>query len=101
MGEVQESLKDFLNERFVQKVQLESYHRELERYGARNIEIAEAIHDLDSGFISYLLSQFEGDEREEFRWKAAIKMVDLYLSAFNYTTQQKYELAERNRKALL
>lgn len=98
---IQEHLNPFINSRAILKIQLESYNRELERYGEGNIEIAEKIHDLDSSFVTYLLCQTEGDEREEFRWKMGMKSVDMYLSTFGYTLDQKHDLAEKNRKALM
>ena len=34
----------------------------------------------------------QGDEGEQYRWQVALKAIDLFLDAFNYTTEQKKDL---------
>ncbi|MGR3811069.1 lantibiotic dehydratase [Jiulongibacter sp. NS-SX5] len=90
-------LQPFLTNRLIFKTQLETYHREMERYGPQNIHLAEAIHSLDAYFISYVLSQYEEGIQEDIRWKLGLKLIDVYMNAIGLDLEEKYNLAEQKR----
>lgn len=77
------------------KVQTDTYQREMERYGHSLVEAAEELFFTDSKMKLEFLSLTEGDERERFRWLWAIRGVDELLNAFDYSTDNKYELMQQ------
>lgn len=82
-------LQPFLENGFIWKEQVESYTRELERYGSNAIEIAESFFYYDSVTLLEMLALTEGDAREEIRWIWAIRAIDELLNSFNFSLQQK------------
>lgn len=66
----------------VDQVQIDPYIRELERYGAKNIEELESIFHVDSeAFISFLKEASE-HRISTLRWMYALKAIDLLLTDF-------------------
>ncbi len=78
----------------VWKIQTDTYQREMERYGANTMILSEQLFYYDSQCIVDMLDRIDGDEGEEIRWLFAIKAVDVLLSDFNYSMEQKSELME-------
>lgn len=78
----------------VWKVQTDTYQREMERYGANTMILSEQFFYYDSQCIVNMLDMIDGDEGEEIRWLFAIKAVDVLLTDFNYSMEQKRELME-------
>jgi lantibiotic biosynthesis protein len=97
-GEVAETFLSHIEamdkEGFVSQVQIDTYQREIERYGDNLIEQAEDIFFLDSKIKLKFLSLTEGDERERFRWLWGFRGVDELLNAFEYPLETKYELMQ-------
>ncbi|GAB5525237.1 MAG: hypothetical protein Roseis2KO_31090 [Roseivirga sp.] len=87
------SLLPFSDEDLISKVQLEDYHRELERYGHNTIEEAETLFLHDSQFVVNLLDLIEGPEGEELRWLLAMRAIDSLLSVFDYELEEKLSFA--------
>ncbi len=85
-------LKDLIHKDLIWKIQTDTYHREIERYGANTIVEAESLFFYDSIMISTLISMIEGDEGEEIRWLFGLKAIDNLLDSFRYTETQKIEL---------
>ncbi len=95
---VQEYLLPFLQQQLIWNIQNDVYKRELDRYGYQTIENAEQLFYHDSVSILKFLNLTEGDVREELRWQWAIRSIDEWLTAFNYTIEQKIILLEQLRK---
>ena len=76
------------------KIQTDTYQREMERYGTNTMMLSEQLFYYDSQCIVDMLDRIDGDEGEEIRWLFAIKAVDVLLSDFNYSMEQKRELVE-------
>lgn len=81
-------------EDLIWKIQTDTYHRELERYGRNTMELSETLFYYDSKAISDFLSLIEGDEGEELRWLFGLRMVDTLLECFSYTLENKIYLVE-------
>lgn len=80
----------------IKKVQLDTYGREIERYGAKSIELAERIFDLDSGhIIGFLRRQKEHPESETLRWQLGLAIFEDYLTAFGYTGHSRAAFIQR------
>ena len=82
------------NEDLVSSVQVDTYSRELERYGKSTINQLENFFFIDSKTTLEMLDLIEGDEGETYRWHFACLTVDLLLSNFDYVEIQKLELLD-------
>ncbi len=89
-----EPIKEYIEEDLVWKVQIDTYQREIERYGVKTIEQSEALFFYDSRMIIDFLDMVEGDEGEELRWLFGIRAIDTLLSDFGYDDDRKLTLLE-------
>src|SRR4030095_14023451 len=64
----------------------------VERYGFDTIHLSEEIFFNQSVAVLNFISMLEGDEGEQYRWQVALKAIDLFLDAFNYSMEQKRDL---------
>ncbi|KIO77430.1 hypothetical protein TH53_09115 [Pedobacter lusitanus] len=74
------------------KSQIDSYRREMERYGENGIEYAESIFHADSTAQLNFLSLTGADDREDKRWIWGMKAADRLLDDFALSLQQKSSL---------
>jgi lantibiotic biosynthesis protein len=80
------------------RVQLDTYEREVERYGGDDaIELAEEIFHADSDAVLAILRGLPGDSGAELRWRAAMAGIDLLLEDFGLTLDEKRAIARRAR----
>lgn len=77
----------------VHKIQLDTYKRELERYGHYAFEEIESIFFADSAATAGLLNMLSGDEGEHFRWLTGLKGVDMLLNDLGFTLEDKKAFA--------
>lgn len=73
----------------VWKIQVDTYNRELERYGYSLITYGESIFHIDSNCILSILKCVNKTKNEHYRWMVALKLVDSFLSDFSFTLEQK------------
>jgi lantibiotic biosynthesis protein len=92
---IKESIQPFENEGLIWKIQVETYQREIERYGAEVMELTETLFCEDSTAVLQMLDQTWGDEREPIRWQWGLKMIDTYLSDFGLNLPEKKNLMEK------
>lgn len=91
--ELKNALHPYVANDVIYKIQTDTYIRELERYGAQNIETSEMLFFKES----QLLVQFRGMiEDESLYFLTIIKMIDQLLHSFGYDSLQKLELAHAN-----
>jgi thiopeptide-type bacteriocin biosynthesis protein len=75
-----ERLRPFLQDGRVWKVTLETYEREVERYGGEHgIPLAERVFHADSEAVLAIVEQLSGDEGAEARWRLAVRGTDALL----------------------
>ena len=91
--------KEFIDQDLVWKIQVDSYQREIERYGVRSMEMGETLFFYDSRMIVDMLDMIEGDEGERIRWLFGLRAVDSLLSDFRYSMEEKYDLVTRLRES--
>jgi len=79
------------------KVQLDTYNRELERYGKNLIEEAESVFYADSECMLSILKRLNSNEN--YRWMIALKLINELLSDFGLNTEEKQKLMNDLEKA--
>ncbi|MEX0315615.1 MAG: thiopeptide-type bacteriocin biosynthesis protein [Allomuricauda sp.] len=83
---------DFVKQDLIWKIQVDTYQRELERYGANTMELSEALFYQDSLLVVNFLNMIEGDEGEELRWLFALRVMDAQLNSFTFGDNEKLVL---------
>ncbi|MBC9797626.1 thiopeptide-type bacteriocin biosynthesis protein [Sinomicrobium weinanense] len=86
--------RDYQEKDLIWKVEVDTYKRELERYGNNTMELAETLFFHDSEMITAFLDMIEGDEGEELRWLFSLRAMDALLDSFQYTEEEKLALME-------
>ena len=89
-----EPLDHFMKQDLIWKIQLDTYQRELERYGQHTMELSESLFYHDSDAIVQFLDLIEGDEGEQLRWLYGLRSIDHLLESFEYTLDEKLVLME-------
>lgn len=88
-----ECLDQLTQQGLVEGFQLDTYHRESDRYGGTHgIEVAEQIFGVDSYAVCQLLGLLQRTDSETHRWKFAILGVDDWLKDFGLTYQTRFSL---------
>jgi lantibiotic biosynthesis protein len=63
------------------KVQLDTYEREVERYGGpEGMLLSESIFEADSEAVLAIVEMLEGDEGADVRWRIALRGIDMLLT---------------------
>ena len=81
----------FIKNKIIHVFQMDTYNRELERYGTNTMELSESLFYQDSQVIISFLDLIEGDSGEEIRWLFALKLIDSFLSDLQFDIDQKIE----------
>jgi len=97
-SEVLQQLHKYLNPYFQEEtiwnLQLDSYHREIERYHPDFMEVAEEIFYHDSMLVLNLLKHESFAENENMRLFSAVKNIDSWLSSFSLSLQEKLDFCK-------
>jgi thiopeptide-type bacteriocin biosynthesis protein len=91
---VNNATRSFIENDLLWKIQIDTYQREIERYGIKSIELAEELFFHDSTMIVNTIDLIEGDEGEEIRWLFALRAIDSLTDNFLYDDKQKLNLLE-------
>lgn len=85
-----------IEEGLIWKIQLDTYQRELERYGMSTMSASEILFFYDSEMIINLLDLIDdSDEGEELRWLFGIRAIDVLLDDFSFSEDDKLMLLEQ------
>lgn len=98
MRAVYEALEPEIKGGAVTKVMCDTYVRELERYGSGSMDILEELFHADSEAVAELLtavSELSTAEKEDTRWRIAVRLIDDTLHAFGLEPEAKSTLMER------
>lgn len=79
--------------------QMDTYNRELERYGSDSISLAERLFYHDSEAVIKMLNSTAGDEREHLRWLWALRSADELLNSLGYLPAEKLALLSMLKEA--
>jgi len=86
---IHDLLNPFSSNRLVWKIQLDTYQREIERYGADSILISEEVFFQDSLLYLNCLANEKFREDEQMRFLSALKNMDKWFTIFNMSLQEK------------
>ena len=95
------ALQPYLASGLVHSLKLDTYERELDRYGATNIENSETLFYHDSEAAVAILALLEGASGDDLRWQLAIKGVDTLLTDLQFSLAEKRELLEQLSRGFL
>ena len=84
--------KPYIAQNQIWKLQVDTYQREIERYGINTMELSETLFFYDSSMIVNMLDFINGDEGENIRWQFCLRAIDSFLDDFHYNIEQKKEL---------
>jgi len=94
---VHQGLSPWLDKGLVWKVQTDTYHREIERYGRETMGLSEAFFHYDSQMVAKLVALLDGDEGERIRWLMALRATDHLLDDFGFNLDEKSEMINHFR----
>lgn len=92
--QLNENLQPMLENGTVQKMQIDTYKRELERYGPTNFNEIESVFFADSMATLGILNLLEGDEGEQYRWLLALRSVDRLLDDLHFDLAAKKQFMD-------
>jgi len=98
---VYDLLHSFCESGLVRKVQLDTYEREIERYGEYTILVTEIIFFHDSLLFLNCLQHLEFAEDPQIRFFAALKNVDKWLTFFEMSVEEKADYCNKRGDCLL
>jgi thiopeptide-type bacteriocin biosynthesis protein len=96
---VYKAIQPYQDQGMIAKVQTDTYIRELERYGANSMEIAESLFHIDSVVTLNLLDLIDGAEGEIIRWQFAVRSMDDLLTNLNFSSAEKLQLLDNMKTA--
>ncbi len=99
LPELQKALEPLIESGKIWRVQVDTYEREVERYGGTNgIEIAERLFHADSETTLEIIEMLEpGDAGLDERWRLTCAGMDLLLDDFGFNLQEKHSILQRAR----
>jgi thiopeptide-type bacteriocin biosynthesis protein len=94
-----ERLQPLMDDGTIDKIVMDTYSRELERYGADLIQESESLFYNDSLAVLRFISLLEGEEEEKYRILFALRGTDMLLNDFAFSFSDKQLLAKRIQAA--
>ena len=85
-------LQPLLDEGAISKVMLDTYSRELERYGDDLMEATESLFYNDSLAVLRFINMLEGTDTDRYRMLFALRGVDILLNDFDFSLSEKHVL---------
>ena len=100
---LQSAVAPLLNDGRLWRLQLDTYEREVERYGgACGIVLAERLFHADSDAVLEILELLEeGDAGAEERWRLALRGIDALLADFQFDLATKRAMLKHLREAFV
>jgi len=93
------ALEPLLADGRIWRVQLDTYEREIERYGGpEGIALAERLFQVDSDAVLAILEMLEGDEGADFRWRLALRGIDMLLGDLRFDPETRMRVMRGMRE---
>ena len=99
MARLKALFEEYVREHRIWKIQIDTYQRELERYGMATMELSEELFFHNSRMIVDFLGLIGDAIGEEERWLFGLKAIDDLLCSFEYTEKAKLTLLESLKTA--
>jgi thiopeptide-type bacteriocin biosynthesis protein len=97
---VDEALAPLLADGRLWRVQLDTYEREVERYGGGDgVDLAEDLFRADSDAVVALVGELAGDSGADRRWRLALVGMDRLLDDLGLDVAAKLDVSRRAREA--
>ncbi|HET6254603.1 MAG TPA: lantibiotic dehydratase [Puia sp.] len=90
-----EVFKRWCDQKLLYKVQMDTYSREVERYGSHTIMESEEIFSIDSDACLAFINMARDYIDQQGRWLWALKAIDMSLGAFGYSSEAKQRVAAK------
>ena len=94
-------LQEFIQNDLVWKVQLDTYQREIERYGFATMELSESLFFYDSHYFIQILRRLNDNESETDRWLFALLSVNALLNDFSFELKQKVDFCSMVKESFV
>jgi thiopeptide-type bacteriocin biosynthesis protein len=98
-GVIEQSVANSNLHSLIWKTQLDTYSREIERYGANTMALCETIFWVDSKSAVVLLGNFLGDRKEVLKTLWSLRLTDEVLNACGFNLENKRAFVEFVRKS--
>lgn len=92
------AIAPFIKNNRIARMMVDTYAREVERYGTSAIIESETLFFADSVAVADFLDLIEGDEGEQLRWQAGLYSVDRLLNDFAFDLPEKKQLISAIRE---
>jgi thiopeptide-type bacteriocin biosynthesis protein len=87
--------------RLLDKMVIDTYRREIERYAENMMETSESLFCHESICICTVLKHLAKTGRLDNRWMIAFRLAESMLSSFGLALEEKYNLSKRMRQSML
>lgn len=84
-----QTLQPFIDTGLVARVAVDTYEREIERYGADMIDAAETLFFHDSIAVLRFIRLLEGEDMEQYRLLFALRGIDTLMDDFGFSPEDK------------
>ena len=99
MRQVHDRIHPYEQAGTIWRTQMDTYNRELERYGSHSMALAETLFYHDSVAVIKMLGNTAGDEREHLRWLWALRSADEMLNSLGFLPGEKLALLLKLKEA--
>lgn len=86
--EIHEKLQKLISQKYIHKIQLDTYNRELDRYSIIPYDKTEMIFSVDSKAIVDMLRYLDKTNNESQTWIIALKNIHSYLASFGMSMEE-------------
>ncbi len=99
LPELSRRCEPYLANGLLWKMQLDTYEREVERYGgSEGVSLAEALFQADSEATLVILESFDGEMLSDLRWRLALRGMDQLFDDFEFTLDERCRILARSRE---
>lgn len=98
MSIIHTKLKGYCQPSLLNDLNIATYNRELERYGAQYIDFSESLFCIDSECILSCL-KYLSKKNEDYRWMIAFKLVDAFFNDTGYDMDNRLACMEQMNKS--
>ncbi|MEX0598009.1 MAG: thiopeptide-type bacteriocin biosynthesis protein, partial [Candidatus Paceibacterota bacterium] len=95
--DINEGIRPYVKDNIIYKIQFDTYQREIERYGASNMEYTETLFSYNSYSILKYLKLNKKLNTGNNRWLTALFVIDTILSDFRLDLEMKREFTQNQR----